>query len=421
MDELVLQCRNETARDRIGEAVRAYKSAAYRSAIIMTWVALAYDLIDKLRELSLSGDAAAAKKVAEYDKLHQSGDVRASLSFEKELLKSARKEFELISDAELIELARIQEDRNRCAHPSLNIDGDAFAPTAELARAHIRAAIEYVLKNEPAQGKYALDIVMRMVQGDYFPRQRDKIRDALSHTPLMTGRKALVRQFIVVMLKGILRDELDDLKRSQYLSCLQFVQGKRADMWGELFTKEVAQLARTLDVKEHGIKVLALVCRFHEVWDVLPAGLTSGLELLMRELPTEHIDLLSGLIEFRPLQLAAAARVKKLRPDDVSVFYMGSVPPLIWSHVVQSLCKADSYAEANAWASEFSGLLVLSAAKLTQDDANRMCDTIIQNRQLRECNRIEEVLDAIQTHGCASGENWDRMIKETGRDPAAYK
>lgn len=54
LDELVLECRDERARAYIREAVICCKSGAYRSAIVSTWIALAFDIVDKMHELSLA-------------------------------------------------------------------------------------------------------------------------------------------------------------------------------------------------------------------------------------------------------------------------------------------------------------------------------------------------------------------------------
>ena len=54
LDELILLCRDDKARLYIVEAVTCYRSGAYRSAIVATWIAVCYDIIDKLRELARS-------------------------------------------------------------------------------------------------------------------------------------------------------------------------------------------------------------------------------------------------------------------------------------------------------------------------------------------------------------------------------
>lgn len=420
LDELVLQCRNEQARSHIGEAVIAYKAGAYRSAVIMTWVALAFDIVDKLRELSISGDGGAAKKIEEYERIHKQGDIAASLKFERSLLEAARKEFELFSDSELIELERIQEDRNRCAHPSQNMEGEPFSPSAELARAHIRAAIEYVMKNEPAQGRHALDMVMRLVNGDYFPPEKKKAFDALKHSPLMTGRLSLVRAFLVVILKDLLRTDPGSRRRNRYTNCLFFLKEHRPAMWEALFSKEFATLSKTLDVKEHGDRLLYVLIRFKEGWNSLTPGIQAGLEVLVTDLPGDAIVDVDDILALPQLKAAAKKRVKKMTPQDVSHMLLLTVPPEILDHVVESLCTANSYAAANAWVDAFTSVLWADEVALTRAHSERILNAVLTNRQLRECIKLEDVLKYIALRGLGEGDKWDEVLAETGRNPVDY-
>src|SRR5437764_271504 len=68
LDELVLQVRHQPTRTYVGEAVLAYRAGAYRAALVGLWVAVAYDLVAKLRELAALGDTNAIKKVEDLDR-----------------------------------------------------------------------------------------------------------------------------------------------------------------------------------------------------------------------------------------------------------------------------------------------------------------------------------------------------------------
>ena len=52
-----------------------------RAAIISTWIAVAFDFIDKIHTLEAQGDAQAKKFAEEFRKIRQSSDVRGSLAF----------------------------------------------------------------------------------------------------------------------------------------------------------------------------------------------------------------------------------------------------------------------------------------------------------------------------------------------------
>mgnify|MGYP006074009337 CR=1 FL=1 len=61
LDELVLKCRDEKTKSYIKESILCYKSGAFRSAIVSTWIAVSFDIIDKLKDLTLTGDKEAEK------------------------------------------------------------------------------------------------------------------------------------------------------------------------------------------------------------------------------------------------------------------------------------------------------------------------------------------------------------------------
>ena len=104
LDELTLRCRDERARAYIAEAVSSYRAGAFRSAIVATWIAVCFDVIEKLRELSLAGDKEAEKFVQDLEVIRRSGDIKQALTFERELLEIAKNKFELISPLEYIDL-----------------------------------------------------------------------------------------------------------------------------------------------------------------------------------------------------------------------------------------------------------------------------------------------------------------------------
>jgi hypothetical protein len=61
LDDLVASCRTADARAYVSEAVACYRAGAYRSCIVAVWIATVYDLLDKLMDLALGGDAEAKR------------------------------------------------------------------------------------------------------------------------------------------------------------------------------------------------------------------------------------------------------------------------------------------------------------------------------------------------------------------------
>lgn len=78
------------------EAVIAYRSRAYRASVVSTWIAVTFDLISKMRELSLQGEAYAESACEELDRAIQSRDKPALQRFEDSLLERAEDQFEFL-------------------------------------------------------------------------------------------------------------------------------------------------------------------------------------------------------------------------------------------------------------------------------------------------------------------------------------
>lgn len=245
LDELTLRCRDKKARLYINEAVASYRAGAFRSSIVACWIAVCFDFIEKIRELALSGDKEAEKQVGELDITRRSGDVGRALKFERDILIIARDKFEFISHIEFIDLDRLQQDRNRCAHPSLTSDDQAYSPSAELARLHLHSAVTHFLQHPPAQGKYALSILQRDVDSDYFPTKQEDARVFFESGPLKKPRESLVRSFVLVLVKVLLK-ESDHQRRARLKSALAAVRELHPVTSCATLAEKLTQLIRNL-------------------------------------------------------------------------------------------------------------------------------------------------------------------------------
>ncbi|MGF6572675.1 hypothetical protein ABH945_004796 [Paraburkholderia sp. GAS333] len=188
----------------------------------------------QIRELALAGDKEAAKQTEAFDEMRRKNDINRSLSFERGLLELARDKFEWISHVEHIDLARLQEDRNRCAHPSMTSEAEIFSPSAELARMHIRSAVQHLLRHEPSQGKAALIRLLAEVDSPYFPVKLDDVRSVLTNGPLRRARSSMVRSFLIVVIKKLL-DVNTDVKQGVRLQrVFQTVNEMHHKVWSQV-------------------------------------------------------------------------------------------------------------------------------------------------------------------------------------------
>lgn len=207
LDELMQKVRNAHAKNYINESIAAYRTGSYRASLITTWIAVCVDIIEKIRELSLSEDPAAKKIEEHLDKI-QPNDPSAMLSFEREILNYACDDLQLISTIEKSHLERLKDDRNICAHPTFSDDGSQFSPPAELALSYIVQASNYLLVHPPVKGKVIVQRLYDLINEPSFPEDEEKAYDLLSsENNLGRVKDSGVRNLAIIILKRLFRDD----------------------------------------------------------------------------------------------------------------------------------------------------------------------------------------------------------------------
>lgn len=200
-EELILLCKSDIPRKYIKDAIACYNIASYKSCIILTWIALIFDIIEKIKELSMVGDQQAKQLESTFTNIQEQiaiGDpegIVKGLKFEKELLTVA-KTLELIDIYQFEELSRLMQDRHKCAHPAFCSTGLPFEPTAELARTHLKSTVDYVIGQPPTQGKTAYNLIEQILLSNYFPKEADKMIEELKNSPLQRARNNLVKKLV---------------------------------------------------------------------------------------------------------------------------------------------------------------------------------------------------------------------------------
>ena len=221
---MVLQCRSDQSREYISEAVVCWhRSGAYRAAIVATWIAVVFDLVDKIRELALSGDPNAKVLEQQYEtylqQIEQGNEqgIKSTLQFERDILTTCKKDLQLFDQQQFRDLERLREDRHRCAHPSFQEVGQPYHPSAEQARLHLRNAVVHVLAQAPLQGRSAITALRILVSSTYFPTDTVLALTQLESSPLNKPSDALVRGFVDDILFGFF-DKLHPLYHNTRVS-----------------------------------------------------------------------------------------------------------------------------------------------------------------------------------------------------------
>ena len=353
VDELTLQARSAQARNHIEEAVRCYKAGAFRACIVATWIAVVFDFVDKLRELDLSGDRQANQKLAEFERIRQSHDIKLALAFERNVPQVARDEFGLVSPQEFIDLQRLLEDRNRCAHPSMLSDVDVFSPSAELARLHLRNAVTHVLSQPPVQGRAALQRVIGDIGSPLFPEDARDAATVLGHGPLRRARPSLVRNTVVVLLKTLFRDNLNMTERGRHLAGLIAVRALHRESTDLALREVFDSMAEAVPDAEKS-RVLDCVRALPDTWELLSPATHTRLENYVRHvvprLLATFLPAALSIAELRPVAEERARQFTRDELESVAAGLQASAPRFVIELALERYPTMRSWDAANRFA-----------------------------------------------------------------------
>lgn len=391
LDELALRCRDEKAKKYIAEAVSSYRAGAFRSAIVATWIAVCFDVIEKLRDLALAGDKQAEAQVKDIELTRRTGDLARALKFERELLQISKDTFELISPLEAIDLERLQEDRNRCAHPSLSSDDQAYAPSAELARLHIHSAVTHLLQHPPVQGKYALDRLTSEIDSEYFPTTVEKARVAFASGPLRRPRESLVRNLVLVLTKTLLKDKPDWKRRARLAAALQATRELHRSHAEQPLAARLSAMFRSVEDAELQTAV-AFLENVPDCWQYLEADVRQRLKNYVEVLPERDLESLEFLLQFFPLQPQARQRVKFATRKELKELWILDLPVELVDRYIEIYMDSGSFDEANDWAK----YMIPYAMDFNADHVRKLLSSAKKNAQILGSFQLGPLIAALR-------------------------
>jgi hypothetical protein len=352
LDELVAECPDPRSRKYIRESVQCYKAGAYRAAVVACWIAVAFDLVDKIRELAAAGEPMAIEAIGTFDRARQNNNIAGALAFEKDLLTLARDKFQFISHIEFIDLERLVQDRNRCAHPSHVSDTEVFEATPELARLHIVNATRYVLSQPAAQGKQALERLIAELDSNFFPNKLRTTVVLLRASALAKPRESLLRSYLSILLKRLMKEPGLGWETSNRASNALFALSEiHPEPWKRLVREILATVIPNLQKDDELLCAAQFVGskRGSELGTFLGEADRLRMVTFVENLPHEHFDSVELLLsdEAYPLYRAALSRIKRASADDVFESMFFDVPEAVIGRMLDFYAMSHNFARAN--------------------------------------------------------------------------
>lgn len=354
LDELVQNCRTADARAYVAEAVACYKVGSFRACIVSTWIAVVYDLIAKIRELALGGDAAAQTIVDELANLQprvEHGDqtaIRRILQIERGIVDESNQKFGFFDGQQILDLHRLEADRNRCAHPTYQGSEQPYSPSAELARAHLVHAVRHVLAMPPVQGKAAATSIIRLVESSLFPIDVERAKIQFRLGGLDRPRDTLVRAVADGLVFGLF-EGVPSLKGQQRtITALKATFELYPGLVEPRLRHTLNNLGRRLADRDLYL-FFGLLLHVPLTWDFLERDNKTRLDqLLLQTTAATAPRVLPAAYGISELEAASRKKTSELDSEQLAQLFEVSKHPIAISHAVDLYCGSKSYDQANA-------------------------------------------------------------------------
>lgn len=387
-EELVLSVRDRNSREYIGEAAADYRSRCFRSAISAAWVAVTYDIISKIRELSLQGDVQARAFIERVDKaisLRVASPVESKKklqAIEGELLTAAHATFEFLTDHELRDMERLRDDRHLCAHPAFAGEDYLFQPTPELVRMHIVQAISNLLQHPPIQGKSALQRLKNDLLRASFPSTQTTVSDFLDERYLKYIKLGLVDSLVTVLLKVIVKRSEPDLvgKEEAIIMSLVAVQRRHSVPFAERMRHELPRLCDGCTDDEL-IRVMRLFRADRRCWSWLGKASQIRITEIVRGYTFDATTIgdVSSCLEIDELRPLFSARSTSFTYKQKQVLYTLNPNAIFMEDAIKQYAAAGSYRGAEEL---FETMIRPFISAYRADNIKAVLDAAMANSQI---------------------------------------
>lgn len=395
IDSLFLEVRDHESKRLINEAMTAYRGGAFRAAIISTWIAVAYDIFSKGRELKYQGDAAASKFIDEVDSAIENRDISKMQKIESTLLTTANKELLLFAPHEHEAFSRLQSDRHLCAHPAFVVDDEIYRPSPELVRTHISHSLKYLLIHAPLQGKSALDRFQTDILSVSFPTSEIEIDKFIRTRYLDRAKDVLIINLIKWASKAIYgpdRNKFKD-KDSQLVIILKIISSIKIEIYEDIMPTFARNQFESMDDPSilHAVKLFNADKR---IWDWLSDASQIRIKTLLQ---SSSIDDLIATKYFHALvipQLSEAFLEKIDSMDEPGKINIISNNPnrIFSSRAIEVFGKSGGWRSAEA---RGRSLILTHVQFFTSADIHKVLELSAKNEQIRSASDMPSILESV--------------------------
>jgi hypothetical protein len=354
LDAELIRIRDLRSRAYFGDALKCYRAGAFRAAISSTWVAVAYDLIRKYRELDGLGDAEARQFLKEWDASVEANNASKLLGLERSLIDHAHQKMAIIDAMGLRALKRLYEDRHLSAHPSFATAEDLYEPSDELVRAHMAAAVELVLAQRPVQGRGIFEAFSTDIQSPGFPSAPTLVADYVEQKYLANMRPSVLRNFGVVLAKALIRNIPPEWEPYQpkLAAALLSLKVRRAAEWSDAET-DLVKLIND-DEPDDRLRCIAFLASFPELIARLNHTALTALHHTVAHDPSlADAPQAFAAVEIEVFRSELVERFEALDDSAAARVLSAAAAPSLWPNALSRYADAGSFRGAEALFDQF--------------------------------------------------------------------
>jgi hypothetical protein len=289
-------------------------------------------------------------------------------------------------------------------------EGQFFSPSAELARLHIRSAVEHLLQYEPAQGKAALERLVREIESDYFPVKKQDALTILEKGPLRRARSSLLRNFVVLLIKNLVKGHHDYKQVMRYQAAFKGVRDMHPVACKSILEGELdKQLSPLVAAGKLG-DVFRFVMNEAALWDYLNDDTQVRLRTYVENIPSDCFDSLESAFGIEVLKEGAMKRIARATIEDLEWSFWIVLPQPVADRIIDQYGRAKNFDDANAWGKIIKG----QSVEFSAQDILKIIVSAAKNEQILGSFELPAVIHSLKQSKAIPEDQFNTMLAANG-------
>lgn len=290
IDSLKSHISSKETAEYFEEVYSCYINGNYRSAVVMLWSVVIYDVIHKLQTLKDTYSDQHAVRILDEIKVRQKSNSTSS-DWELKLIKDVCENTDLIGFIEYKTLEYLQSQRHLSAHPVLKDDiNNLYVPNKDTTRALIRNALEIVLIKPPIYtDKIFLSLLIDLEETQNIFTDMEKLQKYVKGKYLERINAESKTKIFETFWKFVMQKDDPDCNKNRIVN-LRFLSILALDNLAEIEKSIVAKQGFYSSIKPEEIFMTPLIVFLTRVPSIYPL-LDTGLHMLIKNHIESNVEL----------------------------------------------------------------------------------------------------------------------------------